>query len=188
MSQGPPITSWALLGLLTLGDEALTGYELKARADNTMRFYWTAPTMSHVYTELGRLRGLGYVDVEDSPGSGGRATSYRINEAGRKALREWLRDAPPAFPVLKHAPALRLMIGRVADDAEMADMLRAYLLELDAARSDLRAVRETLRGDDGPDGIYRYPALVADWGLTFFDAEETSARRTLAALEADADP
>ena len=49
-----PITSYALLGLLTFGDE-LTGYELKQRADSTMRFYWTAPAMSQVYTELDRL-------------------------------------------------------------------------------------------------------------------------------------
>jgi len=182
MSQGPPITSWALLGLLTLGDEALTGYELKARADFTMRFYWTAPTMSHVYSELTRLRELGYVDAEGD----GRSTSYRVNEVGRKALRAWLRDSPPAFPVLKHAPALRLMIGRVSSDAEMADMLRAYLVELEDARRDLRAVREMLRGQDGPDDDFRYPALVADWGLTYFDAEEVSARRTLAALSGDA--
>jgi len=40
-----PTTSYALLGLLTFGDE-LTGYELKRRADNTLRFYWVAPAMS----------------------------------------------------------------------------------------------------------------------------------------------
>ena len=31
-----PVTAYALLGLLTFGDE-LTGYELKQRADNTLR-------------------------------------------------------------------------------------------------------------------------------------------------------
>ena len=45
MSQDLPVTSYALLGLLTFGDE-LTGYELKQRADNTLRFYWVAPAMS----------------------------------------------------------------------------------------------------------------------------------------------
>jgi hypothetical protein len=45
MSQDLPVTAYALLGLLTFGDE-LTGYELKQRADNTLRFYWVAPAMS----------------------------------------------------------------------------------------------------------------------------------------------
>lgn len=40
MSQDPlPVTSYALLGLLTFGDEP-TGYEIKQRADITVRFYW----------------------------------------------------------------------------------------------------------------------------------------------------
>ena len=51
MSQGLPTTSYALLGLLSFGDE-LTGYELKQRADSTLRFYWVSPAMSQVYTEL----------------------------------------------------------------------------------------------------------------------------------------
>ena len=46
-AQDLPITSYALMGLLTFGDE-LTGYELKQRADNTLRFYWQSPAMSQV--------------------------------------------------------------------------------------------------------------------------------------------
>ena len=45
MGQDLPVTSYALLGLLTFGDE-LTGYELKQRADATLRFYWVSPAMS----------------------------------------------------------------------------------------------------------------------------------------------
>ena len=73
-----PATSFALLGLLTFGDE-LTGYELKQRADMTLRFYWTAPAMSQVYTELSRLLTLGLVATVGD----GRTTRYRITEAGQ---------------------------------------------------------------------------------------------------------
>jgi hypothetical protein len=38
MSQDIPVTGYAILGLLTFGDE-LTGYEVKQRADRTLRFY-----------------------------------------------------------------------------------------------------------------------------------------------------
>ncbi|MFY9914601.1 MAG: PadR family transcriptional regulator, partial [Nocardioidaceae bacterium] len=81
MRQDPPdlpTTSYALLGLLTLGDE-LTGYELKQRADRTLRFYWTSPAMSQVYTELGRLTEHGLVlarDDESAPVR--RSRRYRI--------------------------------------------------------------------------------------------------------------
>ncbi len=64
MSQDLPptetATGYAVLGLLTFGDE-LTGYELKQRADSTLRFYWVAPAMSQIYTELARLTSHGLV-------------------------------------------------------------------------------------------------------------------------------
>lgn len=181
MSQPLPVTAFALLGLLTLDDASLTGYELKQRADVTMRFYWTSPAMSQIYSELARLRRLEYVDTDDHD----LTTRYRANEAGREALRTWLAEQPVGFPVLKHAPALRLMIGRVSSAREMRAMLADYLAELAIARADLQSVRTELGAADGPGEVFRYPALVADWGLTFFDAEEASARRTLAALAAD---
>src|SRR4051812_50194201 len=76
-----PVTAYALLGLLTFGDE-LTGYELKQRADNTLRFYWVAPAMSQIYTELGRLTEHGYVEAVTSHGQGRRTTAYGITPAG----------------------------------------------------------------------------------------------------------
>src|SRR5919107_4338565 len=84
-----PVTAYALLGLLTFGDE-LTGYELKQRADITLRFYWVAPAMSQIYTELGRLTDHGYVEPLTSEGEGRRTTAYRITAAGAHALHEWI--------------------------------------------------------------------------------------------------
>jgi len=81
---GLPVTAYALLGLLTFGDE-LTGYELKQRADNTLRFYWVAPAMSQVYSELTRRTARGLVEPATSAGAGRRTTRYRITTAGRRA-------------------------------------------------------------------------------------------------------
>src|SRR4029079_10791410 len=97
---GLPVTAYALLGLLTFGDE-LTGYELKQRADSTLRFYWVAPAMSQIYTELGRLTSPGLVEPTTTHGEGRRTTTYRITEAGRAALSEWMAGSPVGFPVLK---------------------------------------------------------------------------------------
>src|ERR1700749_4253598 len=105
MSQDPqpslPVTAYALLGLLTGGDD-LTGYELKRRADNTLRFYWVAPAMSQIYSELSRLTEHGLVEPVPSQSEGRTTTAYRITRAGRRVLRTWMDDSPVGFPVLKH--------------------------------------------------------------------------------------
>lgn len=167
MSQELPVTSYALLGLLTFGEPEVTGYELKQRADSTLRFYWTSPAMSQIYTELGRLSDRGLVR---SVGTG-RATRYKISAQGRRALRKWMQERPAGFPVWKHPVALRLIVGHLSDPGSLAMMLEDYLDELEAARADLQEVRGMLVGSDSPGEPLRYPSLVADWGLAHFDSE-----------------
>ena len=176
-----PVTAYALLGLLTFGDE-LTGYELKRRADNTLRFYWVAPAMSQIYTELGRLTEHGYVEPLTTEGEGRRTTTYRITRTGERALRDWIGEAPVGFPTLKHTVLLRLLVGHASEPERMRDMLETYLAELAHIRQDLRAVRESLRGADGPGQAFHYPSVVAAWGLDYYAAEMRHTRRALARL------
>src|SRR3954452_22323679 len=106
MSQDPPValptTSYAVLGLLTFGDE-LTGYELKQRADNTLRFYCVAPAMSQIYSELTRLTHRGLVEPTTSDGEGRPATYYRITACRRSLVANCRRQSHVAFPDLKHS-------------------------------------------------------------------------------------
>lgn len=166
MGQGLPVTSYALLGLLTFGD-ALTGYELKQRADATLRFYWVSPAMSQVYSELARLAEHGLV----TPSGEGRGTTYTISDAGREALTTWMRESAPGFPVLKHPVALRLLLGHVVDRETTVAMLRDHVLALEKEEAALVEVRDGLRGHDGPGEVFRHPSLVADWGLDYFENE-----------------
>lgn len=175
-----PVTSYALLGLLTFGDE-LTGYELKQRADVTLRFYWVAPAMSQIYSELTRLTEHGLVEAHTRTERGRDVTTYAITEAGRDGLREWMETTPAGFPVLKHTVLLRLLMGHVTDPARTRAMLEQYVEDLAQARKELQDVRESLRGADGPGEPFQHPAVVADWGLDYFDAE---ARHARAAMEA----
>jgi hypothetical protein len=59
-------TGYAVLGLLSFGRE-LTGYELKQWADDSLGFFYTAPAMSQIYSELERLRGAGLVQDRAVP-------------------------------------------------------------------------------------------------------------------------
>ena len=163
-----PVTSYALLGLLTFGDE-LTGYELKRRADMTLRFYWVSPAMSQVYSELRRLTDHGLVVASGE----GRGRTYRISDPGREELARWMRETPAGFPVLKHPVALRLLLGHLIDPDDTVAMLRGHLDALTEEVSALREVRESLRGADQNGEVFRHPALVADWGLDYLEAERS---------------
>jgi len=167
----PSTTSYALLGLLAFDAETesvgLTGYELKQRADKTLRFYWVSPAMSQVYSELTKLAELGHVEVTAKP-RGWRVTRHhRITAAGHRALEAWLADMRPEFPILKHSVALRLMMGHLAGDGAMRRMLETYARDLETRHSELAAVRKSL----GDDESHRFAAMVADWGLAYYDAE-----------------
>lgn len=182
MSQPIPVTGYAILGLLTFGDE-LTGYEIKQRADITLRFYWVSPAMSQIYTELRRLTEHGLVSADARSDGGRQVTSYAITAAGQTALRQWMDSTPAGFPVLKHTVLLRLLIGHATDPGHTRRMLHDYLVELDQALADLAEVRASLRGADGPGERFRFPSLVADWGLEYFAAEARHAQRALAGLD-----
>src|SRR3954453_3576461 len=118
-----PVTSFALLGLLSFGD-SLTGYELKQRADRTLRYYWVSPAMSQVYSGLERLHDHGLVRRSGDD----RATSYALTRKGREALGRWMEDTPVGFPVLKHPVALRLLLGALVDPSAITAMLRDHLV------------------------------------------------------------
>jgi len=178
MGQELPITSYALLGLLTFGDE-LTGYELKQRADATLRFYWVSPAMSQVYSELNRLTELGLVARSGE----GRGTRHRITDEGRLALKGWMSDTPAGFPVLKHPVALRLLLGHVVDPATTVGMLRDHVKALGEEREALEEVRRSLVGRDSPGQPFHYPSLVADWGLAYFAHEQQIMADLLRRLE-----
>ncbi len=173
-----PTTAYAVLGLLTFGDE-LTGYELKQRADNTLRFYWVAPAMSQIYSELTRLTAQGLVEPTASQGEGRRTTTYRITTTGQAALADWVGESRVGFPVLKHTVLLRLLIGHVGQPGRIRAMLEEYVDELAVARADLRQVRDSLRGADEPGEAFHYPSVVADWGLDYFAAEARHTRKAL---------
>jgi hypothetical protein len=62
-------------------------------------------------------------------------------------------------------------------------MLHDYLAELGQASADLNEVRDGLRGADREGEPFRFPALVADWGLDYFAAEALHTQRALASLD-----
>jgi DNA-binding PadR family transcriptional regulator len=172
------MTSYALLGLLAFDDMSqttgLTGYELKQRADRTLKFYWTSPAMSQIYTELDKLLERDLVHAVEHVEGRRTTRRFRISDEGRSQVERWL-SAPvdDPFPVLKHPVALRLLMGHLTSAEHVQEMLEDYLIRLADRRRELEAVRELL----GDVEEVRYAARVAEWGLSYYDSEREIVER-----------
>src|SRR5690242_9319504 len=128
--------------------------------------------MSQVYSELTRLHRLGLVQAYDERRRGGSSARtsrrYSISDEGRERLQQWLTEQPVEFPVLKHPVALRLLLGHLLDPEQSRALLEEHRQALAKRIADLQGVRESLRGRDEAGQAFRYPAMVADWGLEYF--------------------
>lgn len=138
--------------------------------------------MSQIYTEMNRLTEHGLVEAHTRSDGGRDVTSYAITETGQATLRTWLDSTPAGFPVLKHSVLLRLLMSNASDPDTVVRMLERYVAELASARQDLGQVPTMLVGSDGPGDAFRYPAMVAEWGLDFFDAETRHATKAIRTL------
>jgi DNA-binding PadR family transcriptional regulator len=169
-SQAPTsVTGYALLGLLSLRGE-MSGYGLKKLADRTLRFFWVAPAMSHVYSELGRLARSGLVQESVTRRGSRSLRRYSLSPKGELALRRWLGEGDVDFPVLKHEVAMRLFLGHVTGPERSLQLLDRYQAQLLQRTAELAAIRSSL----GDDPRFRYAAMVAEWGIRYYRQEQAS--------------
>jgi DNA-binding PadR family transcriptional regulator len=161
-------TGYAVLGLLSFGRE-LTGYELKQWAHDSLRFFYTAPAMSQIYSELERLRAAGLVRDRAVPDGHRTIRTYRLTPDGETVLRAWAEETEPEPPVLKHHVALRLFFGHLVGPDRLLEQTanhRAWVVE---------QLRELEQVDAGlaasPPEVWHYARLVADWGRRYYGAE-----------------
>lgn len=91
-------------------------------------FYAAAP--SQIYAEPKRLEQRGYLTATKEPGRTGQRTVYRLADAGRKALRQWLAQPAP-FPRIQNEANIRLLAGDLIDDATIVASLTGMRAELD---------------------------------------------------------
>ncbi len=176
-AQDLPNTAYAVLGLLAFGQE-LSGYDLKQWADNLRFFYWS-PAHSQIYAELRRLEARGLVTSRQVPQSHRPDKRlYRTTQAGLAEARRWLTQ-DPVEPVLKHSIVLRLFFGHLAEPQRLSGILNQYADGLEQTLTELTAVREDLGDSDQ----FRFPALCAEWGQAYYQAECAIARRLAERLE-----
>ncbi len=173
-----PNTSYAVLGMLAFGDE-LSGYQLKKRGDNLRFFYWS-PAHSQIYAELRRLEKLGFVshrEVRQVRRPDKRV--YRITPAGEAAFESWINEAPVEPVTLKHSVVLRLFFGHAGNPERLREVLCDYVERVSETIADLEGISDEISGSDQ----FFYPAVVAEWGIGYYEAEKRAALRAIQRLE-----
>jgi DNA-binding PadR family transcriptional regulator len=86
-------------------------------------------SQSQFYAEPKRLEKLGYLSSTKEPGRTHARTAYRLTDAGRAALREWLAT-PAAFPRIQNEGVIRLLGSEFADDETVLAGLRGLRAEV----------------------------------------------------------
>ncbi|MFI7089777.1 PadR family transcriptional regulator [Streptomyces lydicus] len=175
-----PATGWAVLGLLSFGEE-LSGYDLKKRADRSLGLFYWSPSFSQIYGELKRLEKTGCVSsrlVAQETGNRDKRV-YVITEAGLAAVRHWAREAPVEPPVLKHGVMLRAWLGHLLEGERMREVLGSHRDYAERMRRRAEADAERARTE----GTWAHPALVLKWSERFYASERDLADAMLADLD-----
>jgi DNA-binding PadR family transcriptional regulator len=134
-------TSYVILGMLRKGPKS--GYEIKAQADVSTRFFW-AISYGQIYPELKRLERAGLIEGEDDHDSGRRRRVYSIAPLGEEALREWLTRAGDLHSELRHEGVLRFFFADALDREERVELLRAMRAKHEQIGSELRELEPTV--------------------------------------------
>jgi PadR family transcriptional regulator AphA len=121
-----PPSAYVVLGLLAAYGPA-TPYDLKRWVDSSVGYFWSFPR-AQLYVEPARLAQRGLVDEDIEP-TGRRRHVYRITEAGKQVLREWIRAQDVAPTELRDTGLLKLFFAGVATPEDVAELARAQLAD-----------------------------------------------------------
>ena len=101
-------TIYAILGLLN--HEDMSGYDIKKRIDNSLKFFWDAG-FGQIYPGLKTLERNGWVKcLNEASKAGPERISYSITEQGRTELKQWL-SKPVEKEQTKYEILLKLFFG-----------------------------------------------------------------------------
>ncbi len=167
--------TWAILGLIR--QRPMSGYDLKRAVDRTIRHFWAA-SYGQIYPELRRLEDAGWIEGADAANGGRSRRLYRLTDAGRVALEDWLHGHETRLE-LRDESLLRLFFADALPPEEALGLLAAR-------REGYRMMLAYLRGlDDGTgpdppfvDVVYRWGLDHCEWGIEWCDRQERRLRQS----------
>jgi DNA-binding PadR family transcriptional regulator len=124
MAEGLTNNSYALLGLLAT--HPMSGYDIKAFADYTVRHFW-AISYGQIYPELKQLAELGLVSSEEAAVGGRPRTVYHATPQGLEALEAWLAEPGTASMEVRDEMLLRIFFSDQGQVEDRERLLRAMV-------------------------------------------------------------
>ncbi|WP_275995403.1 MULTISPECIES: PadR family transcriptional regulator [Mycolicibacterium] len=161
------------------GGEEMSGYDIKKWINWAIRFFYSSPAYSQIYSELKRLERLGLVSSRVDAGVRSRRM-YKITESGLAAVTRWANEDPVEAPTLKHNPILRMMLGHLLKPGRLREILAghaAYAEQLQqAAATEVRWTSEQ--------PAWSYARLALKWSEQYYAAERELALQMIKDLDA----
>ena len=162
-------TSYAVLGLIGYL-QPCSPYDLKRYLEQSVENFWPVPHTTF-YAEPSRLAAAGYLDEEREPG-GRRRKLYRLTDAGRQVLEQWVAEPESAPPQIRDELMLKIFLG--GDPRPMVDArLQWHREKLAELEGYLQAVRDS--GEDG--GVEQSLVVGTGWHRAMLALMDELSRR-----------
>jgi PadR family transcriptional regulator, regulatory protein AphA len=160
-------TGRVILGMVAL--EPRSGYDIKQVVDHSTRFFWAA-SYGQIYPELKRLAAEGLIEPAGESEGGRRRTAYRITDAGREALAEWIRR-PELVNEMRDEGLLKVffagLVGR-EDAIAVLEAARAKYAEKHAALLAIEPLAKTSERF-GPLAVLGYGLGMSEFAIGWCD-------------------
>jgi PadR family transcriptional regulator AphA len=136
------LTAFSHVVLVLVGDDGAGPHDLVQMARRGRIYADFAD--SQWYAEPKRLERLGYLTSHKEPGRTRERTRYTLTDAGREAVREWMRE-PAHFSRVQMEPAWRLLAADLTGEQAVLDSLRPLREEIADLRARIDAAEEVAR-------------------------------------------
>jgi DNA-binding PadR family transcriptional regulator len=101
----------------------MTPYELKARVEESIAFFWPIPH-AQLYRDPPRLAELGLL-TEEAEEHGRRRRVFHLNDAGREELARWLTAPDAGQPETRDPAQLKLFFADLTETSNVTALARA---------------------------------------------------------------
>ena len=154
-----------ILGLLN--HEDLTGYDIKKRIDGAISFFWKG-SFGNIYPALKDMETQGLISKNDTSVGGRERITYKITEAGEKALKNWLKEEQVENE-LKYETLLKLFFGGVEKKNVTYHNIEVFENKIRGDLEMLRAYGKVLEKDlENEDHLHYY--LTVSFGIDCYEA------------------
>jgi PadR family transcriptional regulator, regulatory protein AphA len=171
-------TAYVILGMLR--HEAKSGYEIKQIVDHSTRFFWAA-SYGQIYPELRKLAKAGLVEGESQPTGGRKRTVYRLTDAGREELRNWLAE-PAQHYELRDEGLLKLFFAGAAEPGKAVEIIDAKQRLMEQKLAELRAIEPyaaaVASSDPFPYLVLRYGVESSEWVIEWCERARSELTET----------